>query len=260
LSTETATDYGPSVEAAGASWLFVGGCQRSGTTAMGHLLNVDERIVVGQERFKFLRTPPSILRFAPQIFFNPVPQETNGMNLEMYDRLRRRWAAGGVRYLGDKNPSYVRGLETLEQTYPGCRLIMIVRDAIDVANSFHMRATNPRDHWPERNDHRVAVRLWNDSLRMIKAHVLRGRSALFVVEYEALFAGEEAHVDALYRFLELDVPDAMRERGAAMRDEWPQRRARPRALPADAAAEVEAGRDRDLEAWIRARIATQLEP
>jgi len=254
-----ATDYGPTLAQAAAAWLFLGGCQRSGTSAMVHLLNVDERIVIGLERFKYVRTPFSTLRYAPPIFFNPVPQETNGLDLEMYEMLRERWVAGGVRYLGDKNPIYVRELANLAHDYSGCRLIMMLRDPIGVANSFHMRATNPRDHWPPRNDHRRAIALWNDALQRVQRYMKSGGNPLFIADYEALFAGDERQIESLYRFLDLDVPDSMRRRCAVMREEWPTRAARPLALPEAAAAEVEAARDRKLERWARDTIARQLE-
>src|SRR5436190_19216965 len=98
--------YGRSPSRSRVSWLFVGGCPRSGTTAMAHTLNVDERIVMGIERWKYWRDTLEPLHFEPEIFFNPIPQETNGFFDDLYDRLRERWAQGRVRYIGDKNPFY----------------------------------------------------------------------------------------------------------------------------------------------------------
>src|SRR3954469_21942799 len=56
------------------------------------------------ERFKDVRMPRRRLLFAPQVFFNPMATETDVLFPDVYARLRERWVAGGVRYIGDADP------------------------------------------------------------------------------------------------------------------------------------------------------------
>lgn len=253
--------YGPHPADIDVGWLFVGGCSRSGTTAMAHFLNDDERMVVGIERYKYVRRPLQREHFAPQVFFNPIPQETNGLfEAEgIYPRLRERWARGGVRLLGDKHPHHVRRLQALDAAFPAPRHLIMVRDLVGVANSFHRRATNPRDAWPARNDYEVAVEHWKTAITQARAyHDAGAADRLFLVDYEGLFSGDERQHAALYRFLGLDMPEAMAERIATMQAEWPRRAARPLSLPDQAVEFLERTRDAELEAWARERIAEQL--
>ena len=57
-------------------YLFVMGCPRSGTSFLGNLLNVDTRIVLGQERFQLIPALIEPFHFTEEVFFNPTSLET----------------------------------------------------------------------------------------------------------------------------------------------------------------------------------------
>lgn len=226
---------------------------------MAHTLNVDERIVLGVERWKYWGGPLEPLHFEPPIFFNPIPQETNGFFDNLYDRLRERWAGGRVRFLGDKNPFYTKRLAELTENFAGARFVVMFRDLAGVANSFQFRADNPRDAWPARNDHRRAVEEWNLALADVRAFCgAGGGDRLFLVDYERFFAGDRDHMEALYRFLDVRLSNQMIRHTSVMRREWRERRTRDFVLSPEAETAVAAARDAELEAWARDRIELQL--
>ncbi|NIA15394.1 MAG: methyltransferase domain-containing protein [Nitrospiraceae bacterium] len=209
-------------------FLFIAGCERSGTTAMERLLNGDDRIIVTHERFKFIRREVTPAHFALDRFFNPIPEETNDLNPEVYEQLRQRWDSGPIAYLGDKVPLYYQVMPHLAEAFPGCRIIYILRDLNPVASSYNVRASNPDDaNWPEHRDYRDAVANWNESLKRLWNFVERfGTEHLFVVKYERFFAGDAACLEALYRFLELPLTAEVRRRFRAATADWPERSGR----------------------------------
>jgi len=254
---------------AGPGYLFIAGCQRSGTTALMHLLNADRRIVLGRERYKYCRGEIGPGHFAPERFFAPRPEETNYRVAEFYENLRRRWEAGGVRYIGDKVPFYYRDLFHLAATFPAVRILFLVRDLERVAASYNARAANPEDRmwkpwlwrimsgrlWPwlppvhrralwASVDYRRAVMHWNESLAYLEEFVAAGhREQVFVVRYERLFAGDFGDLEALYRFLGLSPSEEARREFREMTRNWPARAAAPTELTPKMTAYLAAHRD-----------------
>src|SRR5690606_10509114 len=76
------------------------------------------------------------------------------------ERVRRKWASPQLRYVGDKAPLYVRQLGYLRRVFPTCRLVVLLRNPVDVAASYQRRADDPADHWPEENGWDLAVDHW----------------------------------------------------------------------------------------------------
>jgi hypothetical protein len=144
--------------------LFIAGCPRSGTSALAFLLNEHPQLVLGFERFKRVRAQLDPFHFTPAQFFSPVAAETDIRGELLYERLRARWERGSVTAIGDKVPLYTRVLPQLLERFPDGRMVVMVREPVDVAASFRRRAADPQDWWPAGNDHRLAVAMWTEAL------------------------------------------------------------------------------------------------
>ena len=60
--------------------------------------------------------------------------------------------------VGDKYPQLYKFWPSLFDEFGAeGKYIFIIRNIEDVASSFNLRAQNPRDKWPEKNDYRKAV-------------------------------------------------------------------------------------------------------
>jgi len=243
---------------AGVRYLFVCGCPRSGTTALTTLLNEDERVLLGQERFRLIRKLLEPFHFTEEVFFNPTERETSWAmpwrgervrpgSFAEYHALRERWRGGTVEVIGDKAPFYSDQLERLGSAFPGARFVLLVRDLHEVAASYRRRAADPVDHWPAENGHALATEHWNAALGHARAFPEADR--LLLVSHARFFGGTPGELDRLYAFLGLEPEVAMRERHAAMVEDAEVRRTRVRPLPPPVAAAVDAARDRDLDAW-----------
>ena len=240
-------------------WLFLGGCPRSGTTALAFLLDRDERFAIGIERFKFVRRRRDPFLYRPEILTAPISLETNLLFYgDLYGRMRERFECGTVAYVGDKYPYYFREMEELAEVFDGARFVMTHRDVVPIAASYRVRAEDPTDRWAADMGGRQAAEDWNDAMRCIRRFDEAGhRDRLFVVRYEQLFAGDEQHLDALMRFLKLPVSAVIADTLRRGAERWRERMTRPRQLPDDVLAGINEIADRELESWITTRIEGQ---
>lgn len=253
----------------GVRYLFVGGCPRSGTTALTTFLNRDPRILLGQERFRKIRKAVEPFHFTEEVLFNPSLRETSWEmpwrgelvfpgRLRDYAALRERWRGGGVEVLGDKAPYYYRELDGLAVRFPGAVFAIVVRDLHEVADSYLRRARNPVDHWPTANDHTLALADYNEALAGVRDFVGRaGWSRLLVVRHERFFGGVPGELERLYALIGLPPPQDAARRHAELARDGLVRRGRRTALAAEVVAELEAGRDRDAERWLDGELAVR---
>ncbi len=244
-------------------FLFVMGCPRSGTSFVGNLLNLDSRIVLGQERFQKIPGQIRPYHFSEHVFFNPTRFETRLLGRRERDRegrsfsdryevLRERWRSGTVRYIGDKFPNYSSVLPHLSSSFSGSRFIFLLRDLNQVASSFNVRAENPADAWPEHNDYRAAPKFWNDSITNLREYVDReGSERVFIILFERFYAGEIAYLEALLGFLGLDVQEAVLTRFIEKTGPQPEREKRRGVLTPEMVKYLDQHRDRDAEQWAR---------
>jgi hypothetical protein len=233
-------------------FLFIVGCPRSGTTAMVDLLNRDERIALGLERFKYLEGRLERRHFSRDYFLNPTPDETNVVRPKLYRRLGDRLDRGTVVYLGDKVLTHGDEsiYEWLTQEFPGSRLLYMFRRLEGVASSFNRRAGDPEDvNWPDTHDYRRAVEVWNESLAALRSFSERFDAAdrLLVVGYEQLFSGDTDSLRALYRFLDLELLPEVRSAFAEATRDWATRAAGATQLDEDARRYLDEHKDRELE-------------
>src|ERR1700704_3355467 len=115
-----------------APYLFIAGCPRSGTSALTFLLNEHSQLAIGFERYKRLRAQLDPFHFKAEQFFSPLTAETDIRGELLYERLRARWEDGTVTAIGDKVPLYTRVLPQLLDRFPRARVLVLVRDPLEV--------------------------------------------------------------------------------------------------------------------------------
>ena len=206
------------------SHLFVCGVPRSGTTALARCLNRHRRVALGIERYRRAlldsngETDYGRL-FDKDRFFDFRPSDGSayaklllpslrGTDLEgsdwpkqLYDDAWEKYDS--VSYVGDKIPTLYHRALFLRETFPGCKVVFLLRNPVAVALSWQARADNPRDSWSRRNGFAEAIVKWNKALRltMLAKAVLGGD--LTVVLFEEMFAAQGLR--RLLSRLDLDV-------------------------------------------------------
>jgi hypothetical protein len=189
---------------------------------MANLLRSHPRIAMGRERFAWrLRkgdfTPALFERDRFCLEFSPEDSHHASLD-DYYSSLHGRFDQ--CLYVGDKNPELHLHYARVLHTFPGCKLIYMARDPVEVATSFQRRAErttkilkrNPhrpdRDRlWPADQGWRSAIEAWNGA---VKATLALGESAqLFVADYRHLFINED-FLRRLFRFLELEPTSEVR--------------------------------------------------
>jgi hypothetical protein len=277
--------------------LFIAGCPRSGTSALAFLLNEHPHVALGFERYKRVRAQLDPHHFTPAQFFAPVLAETDIRGELLYARLRTRWERGGVTVTGDKVPLYTRVLPQLLARMPQARVAVLVRDPLAVARSFARRAQDLADWWPAENDHRLAVKMWNEALAAVRAvdaertggreeeAPTRGAEGAALLPYEALLSGDEQWLEWLLGFAGLPWSTRVQDEYRRLADSWSARSAgREPELNAGAQADtgalvgveaevqaaaqrdgdaelvdyVQAHVDTDLRSWAKQRMESQL--
>src|SRR5579885_3627992 len=197
-------------------FLFICGCPRSGTTAFWELMIAHPGIVLGVERYVLLsyekmRIRPSL--FEKSKFFELETGETFYPNLSefnrYYDLAWERFA--DALWLGDKIPPLYQDYDGIEANFENAHILFIVRNIIDVAESYQRRASNPDDKtWNPTWDYRRAVHDWYTSILATQNLLdLAGRrTKLAIISYEELFL-QTAELRPIFDWLELDIPESV---------------------------------------------------
>ena len=216
-------------------FLFLCGVGRSGTTALGTLMNLHPRVAVGVERYKLLAMRSQTLaQFTPALFsydrfFSFEPQDTNVKAVPIYEALKDKYR--DALYVGDKVPRYYTKLRILNERFDRPWIIYIVREPGAVARSWNARADNPKDGWPADNDYRKAVAEWNAANRIALSQLQRTPERFLVVCYDDLFPFGIDVVSVLFERLGLALDADFLSRYStfsnAPRQPGPERRDRP---------------------------------
>ena len=189
-------------------YIFICGAARSGTTALWRLVASHKSVALGLERYinralshEFL--DPSL--FDQERFFRVEADDTFYSELNefhpYYQELKSRYQ--NCSHYGDKVPRLYLHLDRLKTTFPGAKIMFILRNIFDVAVSVNRRAQEG-NNWPKDRNYKVAVRDWNQSLTSVLQRI-RDQDIL-VVEHETLFSGE-ADARKIFSFLGLDWTD-----------------------------------------------------
>lgn len=225
--------------------LFVFGCPRSGTTALGILLNRHPVIALGIERYKHIAMGGRGREFQPELFeqtrfLDIRPDDTN--TGRQNEHLAQKFSSGRpIRLTGDKIPRLYRRLTPLRATFPDAYLMVIFRDPVDVALSWQARADSPRDSWPAENGAAKALVEWLNCVNIVADAQPSCGEKLTIVDYDRFFrvpnaADLAANIKRLYGALGLEMQEANLLRAAeAMRKGRPSRSEAERVLPDDLA-------------------------
>ncbi len=192
---------------------------------MVRLLNCHSQVIVGNERFARVLGSVTAQSFAPERFFAPSPAEAKYRDESFYGPLAARWESGGVRYLGDKHPRYLRRLAMLRERFAHPKIVVLLRELEPVASSYNARAAREGDAWSA--DYQVAVRDWNEALQRTWEALQEDPENVLPIRYERIFAGEESALQALFAFLGLALERGVRRGHARMTRQWPERQSRP---------------------------------
>jgi hypothetical protein len=189
--------------------IFIGGCARSGTTALCGLMNAHRRVLLGLERY-FLRWRDRTVgpeHFEVDRFLDMQEGDTHsGPNVRrQFEELRRSKRDGECGTIGDKYPALFDVYDHVWKTFPAARVLYIVRDPRYVALSYQRRADNAADKRFSKGG-LTAVREWNASVRATVSALQQGRP-ITVVGYERVFASRSS-ARRLFEAMGLDPDDA----------------------------------------------------
>jgi hypothetical protein len=196
----------------GFEYLFVTGTARSGTSVMADLLRSHPAIAMGRERYasKYIseRNLPLSLFEKERFCLQLLDGDTHHKQLqpyyaELYLRFDR------CRYVGDKIPEMACNYTPLLATYHRPKIIYMLRNIFDVADSFNQRAAlaraeNVHQGWPWDRESAAAVAEWNLSLRNTLSSI--DEIELLIVPYEQLFV-DDILLSRLFDFLQLSITE-----------------------------------------------------
>lgn len=200
-------------------YLFVCGCPRSGTTALGELLASDPRIAIGSERYLNYRGPITPDLFTKPRFSTPQDGDTFYADLLAHNRDYYKPVLANYDsaiYVGDKLPDLYERFDNLAETIPEARIVMIFRDIFAVAASFEARADNNQDQlWDSGWRTKTAVEKWAASINAFISCPLQ----ILPVFYEQLFL-DGYGLEKIFEFLHLGSPPEQTRRRHAELCHW----------------------------------------
>jgi hypothetical protein len=209
-------------------FLFVVGCERSGTTMFRSMLDASSSIAMPPEshfiismatRHEMNTTPFAVERFLNLLFehhrFRLWPLDPDAVRTAMAaeppadypEAIRRLYACyasahGKARY-GDKTPKYLRDLRPLAKLFPEARFVHLLRDGRDVASALLAADWGPRRlsegalHWQA-----VVEPGWNAGRALGPARYLE-------VKYEDLVADPAPVLHRVCAFADIAFDEAM---------------------------------------------------
>lgn len=205
-------------------FVFISGCDRSGTTALVRLLNSHNEICIGMERYKGLIRKEKIHtltqeRFQYENFFNIKDEETNIQWDYFYDPLKEKYNNCSI--VGDKVPRYFQNFNHLKENFPQAKHIFLIRDPYEVASSWKVRAQDKSDvNWVSSNDVKRAVNIWNKSLESVYKEIKNNSVDVVIVSYNKLFSGNELELKKITNHLNLDLTQELSKKFEETTSSW----------------------------------------
>jgi hypothetical protein len=184
--------------------IFIVGCQRSGTTLLRLILDAHPHLSVGPES-RFLDDLAKVTgddwhRIEPyglprEYFHERFAQLFHDFQMDYATRRgKQRW--------GDKSPRYTMHIPFLDQLFPACQVIHVIRDGRDVVSSHRQR-------WGYGSAYKATAK-WQRYIEAARAagNTL-GPDRFAEVRYEALVANPEPELRRLLEFLGEPWDDAV---------------------------------------------------
>jgi hypothetical protein len=184
--------------------IFIVGCQRSGTTLMRLILDAHPAISIGPES-RFLDDLAKVTGedwwrlepygFPKSYFHAAFAQMFSDFHVGYAQRRgKQRW--------GDKSPRYTMHIPFLNDLFPACQVIHVIRDGRDVV-------TSHRERWGYASAYKATAK-WQRYIEAARAAGKElGPGRFAEVRYEALVAEPEPELRRLLAFLGEDWDDAV---------------------------------------------------
>lgn len=184
------------------SYLFAGGCARSGTTVLAKVLNSHRDVRIGIERFNQHWANETL---APALFETERFFDVRAEDHRRWERIEGQTQAlrpgyAEARYVGDKYPALYKCYGMLAERFAPLKIVYIVRNPLSVAQSFQRRFDDPKDGFP--HDGKRGLAIWHSSTRAT-VDALDAGLPITVVSYERLFRSQD-NVERLFAALGLD--------------------------------------------------------
>ena len=193
------------------SYLFVGGPPRSGTSALGRLLNESEEICLFVEAYNHK------FGYAPQMFEPDFVSSIKGVHSEKNLNLLGSKKFEKLKYIGDKRPSFnLSQHQTFHQFKPEeLKLIYIVRCPYSIAASYEKRASraslNNSNDWNMHKGALAACEEMNINMeRVLEMKNSVWQESLVVVDFDDVFTSEEIYIKLL-NFLTVTYTEIMKK-------------------------------------------------
>ena len=244
--------------------LFVGGPQRSGTTALVRYLNRHPEVLLCNERYKWMPPRyiwPELFTFERILDYRTSPhredrEETNTPR-EYHAELLAGKDPGRLKWIGDKNPAYVKNLDRLSENNPGASFILTYRPLEEVAESFEARSKAPEDPWLM-GGFETGVEFWNTAMRSTRDFVESAVNLnVLILDYHDFFYDNRTTISLISRFLDIEIEQELRDAWREMSRKFETGRRSKETLSEEQRAYVEANKDREAERWVLERIQRQ---
>jgi len=186
--------------------IFIIGCPRSGTTLLRLMLDSHPHISCGPESHFLVDLADIVIRHGARIERFGVDKEQwyektatffHTFHLEYaQQRGKQRWA--------EKTPKYTRHLPLVNQLYPDCQLIHMIRNGRDVVSSYHKR-------WGYMSAVKTAAYRWREYITLARDFgKTLPKDRYYELRYEALVSDPEMVLRGTFEFLQEPwVPDVL---------------------------------------------------
>jgi Sulfotransferase family len=247
-------------------FVFVSGCDSSGTKALTDYLNRHPEILVCQQKSGTkqqgeitldLPTFERMLDSPPGEKGDPAPDNDGDHLIQPHEEFLANRDPTRLQWIGASNLDYASRMESVAGNNPGARFIIVYRPIEEVAESWEPKAGD--DHQRNNDGFGRAVKAWNRSLqgtrRFIRASLV---PRVLLISYHDLLYQTESVVALISRFLELELDESVT---ADLADEAPQsERVNPgETLGKEKRSLIQKHANRAAEAWVLNRIERQWE-
>lgn len=159
-------------------YLFIGGCPRSGTTALYRTVNGHSQIALGMERHHAAvvgrKRQITADLYSPEGFFRVADLDRRLLSEKYINNVLNRSVFqekfASAYFRGDNIPRIYESFDTVRRAMPSARFIFCLRNIMEVASSFNNRFHGVKgQQWS--NDYKIAVRMWNQYVQFLDRHV-----------------------------------------------------------------------------------------